>query len=66
MAHITRDCVNVKVICKRCKSKWARNVFKGHNCVIGFISQVKPDDSDSLQTALNEMQTQFETGMRIC
>ena len=60
MAHVMEDCVKTKVICKRCKTKDLRESIGSHNCVIGFINQVKTGDADSYKTALNEMQTQLD------
>jgi hypothetical protein len=60
LAHVSHDCEKAKVICKRCKTKSAKDVFLGHSCVLGFINQVKMDDNDSFKTALREMQNQFQ------
>ncbi len=54
------ECVKTKVICKRCNTKSVLEVFEEHDCVIGFINQVKFDDAKSLKTALTEMQAQFD------
>ena len=40
LAHIMDECVKSKLICQDCKFKCPREVFGGHNCVLGFISQV--------------------------
>ena len=66
LIHVTTACLNAKVICKRCKTKCARDIFDSHNCVLGFINQVKTDDAESFKTALSEMQTQFENQYNYC
>ncbi len=49
----------MKVICRRCKANCTLESFDVHDCVFGFINQVKSDDADSFKTALSEMQTNF-------
>jgi hypothetical protein len=63
LAHVVDECEKTKVICKRCRHKCAREDFESHNCVFGFISQVKSDDADTFKTALSEMQTTFDHKM---
>ncbi len=55
LAHVNSDCEKSKVICNRCKTKSAKDVFLAHSCVLGFINQVKMDDNDSFKAALKEM-----------
>ncbi len=57
LAHVTEECAKTKVICKKCSFKCARESFETHNCVVGFINLVKPDDAESFRTAMSEMQT---------
>ncbi len=57
LAHVVQECAKAKVICKRCKHKCAREDFEAHNCVIGFISQIKSEDAETFKTAMSEMQT---------
>ncbi len=63
LAHVVDECAKTKVICKRCRHKCAREDFEAHNCVFGFISQVKSDDADTFKTALSEMQSTFDLKM---
>ena len=54
------ECVKTKVICNRCNTKSVLEVFEDHDCVIGFINQVKTDDANSFKIALTEMQARFD------
>lgn len=60
LAHVIGECALAKVICKRCKFKSTRLGNNGHNCIVGFIGQVKLDDANSLKTALSEIHAQVD------
>ena len=60
LKHVIEECIKSMVICKRCKTKCAREDFNGHDCAIGFINQVKSGDAESYKAALSEIQVRFD------